>query len=289
MASKIAKMFLIIFAILAVFLISVVLFYTLRMIADRKVSKNNKKYFDLNKAPCERNIKKAKKVLELLPQYENYVRELSLNEVIRCSNSVVSNSRSNPVKYLLKYSNIEKTMEDVEKLDLIFEFVTGYESFILSMADAGREIREKLPLFYRLFCNKKKLPYLICGLDYELANIKKPFVAFLYVSPAGRSSNSNKIELDAYLIKQLISEISDSLGKKGHSKHQRSMMSNDLREAIKKRDNYTCCICGNSVYNEPNLLLEVDHIIPVSKGGKTEASNLQTLCWRCNRSKSDKE
>ena len=39
---------------------------------------------------------------------------------------------------------------------------------------------------------------------------------------------------------------------------------------------------------EPNLLLEIDHIIPVSKGGLTEESNLQTLCWKCNRSKSDK-
>ena len=46
-------------------------------------------------------------------------------------------------------------------------------------------------------------------------------------------------------------------------------MTQDLREAIKKRDNYTCCKCGNSVFKEPNLLLEVDHIIPVSKGGLT--------------------
>ena len=37
-----------------------------------------------------------------------------------------------------------------------------------------------------------------------------------------------------------------------------------------------------------NLLLEVDHIIPISKGGKTEPDNLQTLCWKCNRTKSNK-
>lgn len=78
------------------------------------------------------------------------------------------------------------------------------------------------------------------------------------------------------------------MDKKEFSTAQRQMMTNDLREAIKKRDNYTCCICGNSVFNEPNLLLEIDHIVPISKGGKTEASNLQTLCWRCNRSKSNK-
>ena len=53
-------------------------------------------------------------------------------------------------------------------------------------------------------------------------------------------------------------------------------------------DNFTCCNCGNSTYKEPNLLLEIDHIIPVAKGGCTEEDNLQTLCWKCNRAKSDK-
>ncbi len=34
-----------------------------------------------------------------------------------------------------------------------------------------------------------------------------------------------------------------------------------------------------------NLLLEIDHIIPVSKHGCTVENNLQTLCWKCNREK----
>ena len=65
-------------------------------------------------------------------------------------------------------------------------------------------------------------------------------------------------------------------------------MTNKLREFIKERDNFTCCNCGNSIHIEPNLLLEIDHIIPVSKGGYTVEENLQTLCWKCNRSKSNK-
>ena len=69
---------------------------------------------------------------------------------------------------------------------------------------------------------------------------------------------------------------------------QRALMTNKLREIIKSRDGFACCNCGNSIYLEPNLLLEIDHIIPVSKGGFTVEENLQTLCWKCNRAKGNK-
>ena len=44
----------------------------------------------------------------------------------------------------------------------------------------------------------------------------------------------------------------------------------------------------NSIEKEPNLLLEIDHIIPIAKNGMTTEENLQTLCWKCNRSKGSK-
>ena len=47
------------------------------------------------------------------------------------------------------------------------------------------------------------------------------------------------------------------------------MTSSKLRCYILERDNYTCKLCGNSTKLEPNLLLEIDHIIPISKGGMT--------------------
>lgn len=65
-------------------------------------------------------------------------------------------------------------------------------------------------------------------------------------------------------------------------------MTSALREKIKQRDNYTCRICKLSIKEEPNLLLEIDHIIPLAKNGVTSSDNLQTLCWRCNRSKGSK-
>lgn len=70
------------------------------------------------------------------------------------------------------------------------------------------------------------------------------------------------------------------------SKRERAMMNDQLRYDVLKRDKYKCKICGTSA--QDGAKLHVDHIIPVSKGGKTTISNLQTLCDRCNIGKSNK-
>jgi AraC-like DNA-binding protein len=54
------------------------------------------------------------------------------------------------------------------------------------------------------------------------------------------------------------------------------------RNLIFERDDYTCYIC-NKRFNKKQL--EVDHIIPVSKGGDNSFNNLKTACINCNRSK----
>lgn len=107
-----------------------------------------------------------------------------------------------------------------------------------------------------------------------------------YTSPKGRNSwykynDFSEIDFDDFI---------DVINKRSEyersAKFQRSLMSDSLRYDILKRDNYTCQICGAAA--KDGAKLEVDHIIPVSKGGKTEKSNLQTLCVRCNRGKSAK-
>ncbi len=53
---------------------------------------------------------------------------------------------------------------------------------------------------------------------------------------------------------------------------------------VARRDNNTCQICGKNLLDYE---IEFDHIIPVSKGGNSEESNLRITCFDCNRSKSD--
>lgn len=59
---------------------------------------------------------------------------------------------------------------------------------------------------------------------------------------------------------------------------ERAKVSNELRQEIFERDDYTCVICESTEKES----LEIDHIMPISKGGKTEPDNLQTLCHDCN-------
>lgn len=59
---------------------------------------------------------------------------------------------------------------------------------------------------------------------------------------------------------------------------ERAKVSNELRQEIFERDGYTCVNCGSTEKES----LEIDHIKPISKGGKTEPGNLQTLCHDCN-------
>ena len=111
---------------------------------------------------------------------------------------------------------------------------------------------------------------------------------FSYTSGGGMAQRSFTVPMTEANIVELIRVLESKLTAKAFAKEQRALMTKKLREYIKKRDNFTCCNCGNSTYKEPNLLLEIDHIIPVAKGGCTEENNLQTLCWKCNRAKSDK-
>lgn len=54
---------------------------------------------------------------------------------------------------------------------------------------------------------------------------------------------------------------------------------------VLKRENQVCRSCGMPVADND---IHFDHVIPWSKGGPTDESNIQLLCGSCNRKKSDK-
>ena len=68
----------------------------------------------------------------------------------------------------------------------------------------------------------------------------------------------------------------------GHATQQTSgrRITSGVRKAVWERDRGQCQGCGSTEN------LEFDHIIPVSRGGGNSMDNIETLCQRCNRSKS---
>lgn len=67
-------------------------------------------------------------------------------------------------------------------------------------------------------------------------------------------------------------------------KNKRTQISTRKRFEVFKRDLFTCQYCGS---HPPRVILHVDHIIPVSKGGKNEMDNYVTSCDTCNLGKSN--
>lgn len=63
---------------------------------------------------------------------------------------------------------------------------------------------------------------------------------------------------------------------------ERKPLPKKLRYEVLKRDSFTCQYCGRMA---PEVILEIDHIVPVAEGGKNEIFNLITSCRDCNRGK----
>lgn len=64
--------------------------------------------------------------------------------------------------------------------------------------------------------------------------------------------------------------------------NKRKTISKKLRFEVFKRDSFKCQYCGST---SPDVILEVDHIIPIKEGGDNDITNLITACNKCNRGK----
>ena len=207
------------------------------------------------------------------------------------SAAVFSSAENNPLEYVVKqfYPNKKSYPEQIQKLyHLVEELETLREA---------KQIIENYKVEYQQYLGD--VPDFIMENDEAgfysrlgFANVDESVLTveykFSYTSGGGMAQRSFTVPMTEETIVELIKVLESKLTASAFAKEQRNLMTKKLREFIKNRDNFTCCNCGNSTHIEPNLLLEIDHIIPVAKGGCTVEDNLQTLCWKCNRSKSDK-
>lgn len=207
------------------------------------------------------------------------------------SSTVFGSAENNPIGYIIKYfyPNKSSYKEQIQKLKLLIEeletlkeakdiidnYKKDYDEYIQNVPDYILEDDED-GFYSRLG---------LAIIDEAVLNVEYKFI---YTSDGGMAQRYFTVPMNEENIIELINQLENKLSLKAQTQEQRALMTTKLRTYIKERDNYTCRQCGNSTYKEPNLLLEVDHIIPIIKGGLTKEDNLQTLCWKCNRSKGAK-
>lgn len=66
---------------------------------------------------------------------------------------------------------------------------------------------------------------------------------------------------------------------------EKSLRDEAFEKAKDEDGNYHCACCG--VADKSRIYFQVDHIIPMNKGGKSVVENLQILCRQCNGTKGD--
>ena len=220
------------------------------------------------------------------------VKNAGLSYVYWCSKGICLKAKEEPVKYICKYFNIYMDKNTLRSFEKLQENLLEMERIINYLPQEREEIIKKV---------KKEIPIIVkirymesiwklVGARELDRNMKIPIADFYfkYQSPQGRTNHTEKFTLDHKLINEIIAYMKDDIAYKEATQYQRSLMTPSLRNKILKNDDYTCRYCGISKKEHPSVQLEVDHIIPVSRGGLTEEDNLQTLCIRCNRGKGAK-
>lgn len=174
---------------------------------------------------------------------------------------------------------IERNRELLEKYEKEAEALRSYIPQEKCRAD-GKSYEKCKETERVLFDKEKKAPATDIKVDVNLR----------YVSPAGKVDVSKSGVFDYVALVRIVDSVSTYRVDRKTYEHlvaaERGILTDSMRYDVLKRDGFRCVLCGMSA--KDGAMLHVDHIIPVSKGGKTTMDNLRTLCEKCNLGKSNK-
>lgn len=223
----------------------------------------------------------------------NYRRDRNIanyqaTNVHNCSLQVVRNASADPIKYVMKYFDLKADQPTLGNVERLSESIVRLEDAVGNLQQREASITQSFdpPRFILKHYEQEFMSQV--GVEVPPLTVPYPAYVFEYVSAGGNSSQRATVTFDTPTIDVLIETLGQKIRWRKSAAGQRALMTARLRNFIKERDNHTCRYCTVSLADEPHLLLEVDHIVPVSRGGLSTQENLQTLCWRCNRSKSNK-
>ncbi|PFG44965.1 HNH endonuclease [Georgenia soli] len=215
-----------------------------------------------------------------IAEYAPHVHNASLQ--------VVRNASADPIKYLMKYFSIKADQNTLADVQRVANDIAQLEEAVANVKEREADITAKIDPPAFILKHYREEFWDQVGVHLSPIEVPYPQYKFQYTSAGGNSGQTTNIELNTPTLEALAATLVDKIRWAKSASGQRALMTARLRSHIKERDNHTCLSCGVSLAAEPHLLLEVDHIMPVSKGGLSVPENLQTLCWKCNRTKGAK-
>lgn len=234
------------------------------------------------------NSEQYHNVLQLNEKYFNMFYQLQPEyDFCKPCKSKAKWDKINLNDYLLEVveSDINWFQETVDHLDHNLKTYTEYQTAYNQIGSTFTiEKAKEIRISYKTFIKIEHRLYTVSALC-PVTTISFHLAA-RYTSPAGRNSYYKHHDFNIEDIKKAIQTAHQKKSVQDTIYHERALMTNSLRYDILKRDGFKCKICGATA--QDGVKLHVDHIIPVSKGGKTVRSNLRTLCDRCNFGKRDK-
>ena len=238
---------------------------------EKKVIETSQRYMDIQKLNREYDFNAVppyiiwNKMLDSKGQYDR----LDLNQFF------VDKVDENKEKLKRYEASVVENQLLARAYDCELEKIHNYAD-----EDYVKRLKLSWKMYHRVECE-------ICEEErlYPVEQVKIKCTKY-YTSPQGRNHYENSLYYYARELEQAFKLSEERKDFQKSKQYQRQAMSSTLRYEILKRDGFHCVLCGRG--REDGVKLEVDHIVPVSKGGKTIKSNLRTLCQDCNRGKSDK-
>jgi len=239
------------------------------------------KYFVLNHSKALKKIDEINRSYAFTEITNTYMKHSYDNEV--------SFANVSPKDYLT-YQLIYKKKEICRAIELTEENAKKYGPYIeeVNSCALGEYDTDKLPAIAKLLCYMESKLF--------SSQIKHPVVKYVMTvdlnqtNIRGRYLRGKTSSFEKDHIYEILERMSKRRGDfyldeeiwQAICRVERGRVSNKMRFAIYERDNYRCRKCGVRSND-----LEIDHIFPIAKGGKSNFENLQTLCHRCNSLKSD--
>jgi hypothetical protein len=180
--------------------------------------------------------------------------------------------------YVLKsrFGSVKKAIEraglEISNHAKRYTEVECFENFLNVWTHYGRQ-----PKFGEMKCSPSEVgpkAYIVRWGSWIKA--LEAFVAFIDKESKNELIDSKQIEKVRKKPKQKMNKPED-----------KREISLSLRYKVLVKYNFTCAKCGKSPAKDFGVELQVDHIHPFSKGGKTTLNNLQVLCKDCNLGKGD--